>query len=150
MDWDFMLRSPMPPQGQLLHGCFLEAERADRVAAGVDGLRLVLAERFHGHMLAVIEEIRNSSRLLRDLADRSHVHMSRAQIVANYLNIILPCMSKTLRDITNYYEDRTVSREMRWRKMYHEMGIQEAGIALPQRFVMYNHFLRMLLYLLTK
>lgn len=139
----------MPPQSQLLHGCFLEAERADRVARGLEELRKTLQESYHGHLNAVIEEIRRSVRILRDLADRSHLHVSRAPVVANHLNVVLPCMSKTLRDITGYYDDKTITRETRWRKMYHEM-LKEGGLPLPQRFMMYNHFLTLLLFLLTR
>ncbi|ROW11242.1 hypothetical protein VMCG_01519 [Cytospora schulzeri] len=149
MDWEFLMGAPMPPQSQLLHGCFLEAERADRVARGLEELRKTLKESYHGHMIAVIEEIRRSARILRDLADRGHVHVSRAPIVANHLNVVLPCMSKTLRDITGYYDDKTITRETRWRKMYHEM-LKEGGLPLPQRFMLYNHFLTLLLFLLTR
>lgn len=100
-------------------------------------------------MIAVIEEIRRSAGLLRDLADRSHVHVSRAPVVANHLNVVLPCMSKSLREITGYYDDKAVTRETRWRKMYHEM-LKVGGLPLPQRFMMYNHFLTLLLFLLTR
>lgn len=100
-------------------------------------------------MNAVIEEIRRSAGLLRDLADHSHVHVSRAPVVANHLNVVLPCMSKSLRDITGYYDDKTITRENRWRKMYHEMQ-KEGELPLPQRFMMYNHFLTLLLFLLTR
>ncbi|KUI66187.1 hypothetical protein VM1G_01514 [Cytospora mali] len=149
MDWEFLMGAPMPPKSQLLHGCFLEAERADRVARGLEALRSALKESYHGHMIAVIEEIRRSAAILRELADRSHVHVSRAPVVANHLNVVLPCMSKSLRDITGYYDDKTITRETRWRKMYHEM-LEEGGLPLPQRFMMYNHFLTLLLFLLTR
>lgn len=101
-------------------------------------------------MVALIEEIRRSSQLLRELADRSRMHGSRAPIVVNHLNVILPCLSKTLRDITSHYEDKTVSREVRWRKMYHDMLKEAGGLPLPQRFMMYNHFLTLLLFLLIR
>ncbi|KAI3397485.1 hypothetical protein diail_10697 [Diaporthe ilicicola] len=149
MDWDFLVGAPMPPQSQLLHGCFLEADRADRVAQGVDALRGALAQSFHGHMIPIIEEIRQSGRILRELADRGHVHVSRVPTVANYLNVVLPCLSKSLRDITGYYDDKTVTRELRWRKMYHEMK-KEADIELLQRFLLYNRFLSLLVLLLTR
>lgn len=100
-------------------------------------------------MIPVIEEIRHSGRILRELADRGHVHVSRVPIVANYLNVVLPCLSKSLRDITSYYDDKTVTRELRWRKMYHEMK-KEADIELFQRFLLYNRFLSSLVLLLTR
>lgn len=91
-----------------------------------------------------------SSQMLRELAGHSGKHKSRTPIVGNHLNLLLPCMSKTLRDITDYYNDKTISRELRWRKMYHEMMKEAGGISVPQRFILYNHFLRLLLCLLTK
>lgn len=101
-------------------------------------------------MIGVTEEIRQSAKLLRDLAAFSHEHRSRTPIAANHLNILLPCMSKTLRDITSHYEDKTISRENRWKKMYQGMLKEAGGLSLPQRFVLYNHFLILLIYLLTR
>lgn len=101
-------------------------------------------------MVALIEEIRRSSQLLRELADHSRMHSSRAAIVVNHLNVILPCLSKTLRDITSYYEDKTMTRETRWRKMYHDMMKEAGGLCLHQRFLMYNHFLVLLVFLLVR
>ena len=134
----------------LLTGCCREAERADLVGLGLEGLRNALPETFHGHLTAVVDEIRGSSRLLRDLADRSQVHYARVPMVLNHLNVVLPCMCRSLRDIANYYEDRTVSKEIRWRKMYNKMTEEVGGLPLPQRFVLYNHFLSLLRQLLTK
>ncbi|GAB1311187.1 DH domain-containing protein [Madurella fahalii] len=134
----------------LLRSCCREAERADIVALGLDQLRAALSESFHAHLIALAEEIRNSSRFLRDLADRSQVHIARVPIVANYLNVVLPCLCQTLKDITAYYEDKTLSREIRWRKMYHKMTEEAGGLPLPQRFVLYNHFLALLKQLLTR
>lgn len=71
-------------------------------------------------------------------------------IVADQLNIALPCMSKTLRDITSYYDDKTISRENRWKKMYHEMLKEAGGQPLPHRFLLYNNFLTLLLQLLIR
>ncbi|KAK7701101.1 hypothetical protein SLS64_010432 [Diaporthe eres] len=139
----------MPPQSQLLHGCFLEADRADRVAQGLDALRVALAHSLHGSMILITEEIWQSGRILRELADRGHVHVSRVPIVANHLNVVLPCLSKSLRDIAGYYDDKTVTRELRWRKMFHEMK-KEADMELLQRFQLYNAFLSLLVVLLAR
>lgn len=140
----------IPIETLLLRGCCREAERSEVVAVNLDQLRLALPESFHGYIVALAEEIRATSRLLRDLADRSQVHVSRVPIVANYLNVVLPCLSRTLKDIIAYYEEKTVSREIRWRKMYNKMTEEAAGLALPQRFVVYNHFLSLLKQLLTR
>lgn len=100
-------------------------------------------------MILIIEEIWQSGRLLRELADRGHVHVSRVPAVANHLNVVLPCLSKSLRDIAAYYDDKTVTRELRWRKMFHEMKKEADGVELPQRFQLYNRFLSLLVGLLA-
>lgn len=148
---DAYTNSPNGPiDAHLLQGCIREAERADLVAVGLDQLRAALPEAFHGHVVALAEEIRSSSRQLRDLSDRSQVHTPRIPIVLNYLNVVLPCLCRSLRDITTFYEDKTLSREIRWRKMYHKMTEEAGGLPLPQRFVLYNHFLSLLKQLLTR
>ncbi|OLN97137.1 hypothetical protein CCHL11_02245 [Colletotrichum chlorophyti] len=119
---------------RLLQQCCCEAERADLVSMNLEGLRMALPEVYGGHITALAGEVRSSSRILRDLADLSQVHFTRVPILLNYLNIVLPCLSKTLRDILNYYDDRTVSRETRWRRMYHRMTQEVNGLPLPQRF----------------
>lgn len=110
---------------------------------------MALAHSLHGSMILIIEEIWQSGRILRELADRGHVHVSRVPIVANHLNVVLPCLSKSLRDIAGYYDDKTVTRELRWRKMFHEMK-KEADMELLQRFQLYNAFLSLLVILLAR
>jgi hypothetical protein len=134
----------------LLRDCCREAERADVVSRGLDLLRAALPESFHGHLIALAGEIRASSRLLRGLADRSQVHIMRVPIVTTYLDVALPCLSKSLKDIMAYYEDKTLTREIRWRKMYNKMTEEAGGLPLPQRFVLYNHYLSLLRQLLTR
>ncbi|KAL0936414.1 uncharacterized protein CTRU02_208629 [Colletotrichum truncatum] len=135
---------------RLLQGCCLEAERADLVSVNLEGLRLSLPENYGGHLAALVEEMRSCARILRSLADLSQMHFNRVPILLNYLNIVLPCLSRTLRDITTFYETRTLSKEMRWRKMYHTLTQEVGGLPLPQRFVLYNHFLTCLKHLLTR
>lgn len=140
----------IPAETHLFWVCCREAHQAEVVARCLDQLRAALSESFHGHLLALAEEIRGSSRLLRSLADLSHVHFARVPIVTTYLNVLLPCFSRTLGDITGYYEDKTLSREIRWRKMYNKMTEEAGGLPLPQRFLLYNHFLSLLKQLLTR
>ncbi|EGU76413.1 hypothetical protein FOXB_13091 [Fusarium oxysporum f. sp. conglutinans Fo5176] len=134
----------------LLQGCCLEAERADRVAVQLLGLRNALGEGTHTHLLMTMEEVSISGQLLRELAEYSKVHFSRVPVVLDYLEILLPCLSRSLRDITTYYEDRTLTKENRWRKMYHSMTQEAGGLSLPQRFVLYNRFLSLLQELLLR
>ncbi|KAH7006217.1 hypothetical protein EDB82DRAFT_111349 [Fusarium venenatum] len=134
----------------LLQGCCLEAERADLVALQLLGLHNALPDGNHAHLMMLIEEMRASSQLLFELPEHCKVHFSRVPIVLDYLEILLPCLSKSLRDITAFYEDRTQTRENRWRKMYHSMTDEAGGLSLPQRFILYNRFLTLLRELLTR
>ncbi|KAI1460434.1 hypothetical protein F4805DRAFT_392781 [Annulohypoxylon moriforme] len=135
---------------QLLNGCFHEADRADLVGFNLQGLRNALPEKFHPHLSGIIEEIFNTSRLLRDLAEQAQIHLSQLPAVFDYLNVILPCLCKTLRDIMAFYEDKSMNKEHRWRTMYHKLGNELPGTTLPARFIMYNQFLRLLQDLMTR
>ncbi|KAJ2990804.1 hypothetical protein NUW58_g2772 [Xylaria curta] len=135
---------------RVLDGCCVEAERADRVGYCLQGLRNSLPEHLHPHLTAVIDQLQVTSQLLRDLADKSQVHLSQVPVMIDYLNVVLPCLCRTLRDIMGYYEDKTMTREHRWRTMYHVMSSELPGTTLPARFVMYNQFLGLLNYMLTR
>lgn len=130
-----------PIELHLFGGCCLEAQRSDTVALQLDGLRYAIGENNDVHMTTVIEEIRACGSHLRELADLSQIHQDRVAVVLNHLNVILPCLSKTLRDITSYYEDRTLTKKNRWRTMYHNMADEAESMTLPHRFRLYNYFL---------
>ena len=70
--------------------------------------------------------------------------------IGGFRTYMLACLCRSLRDITGFYEDRSISREVRWRKMYHSMTAEAGGLPLPQRFMMYNDFLAQLVYMLTR
>ena len=140
----------VPSETHLLRSCCRAAERADIVARGLDGLRVALSETFHSHLIALAEEIRGSARQLRDLVDRSQLFILRVPLISNYLGVLLPCLSRSLGDITAHYDDKALSREIRWRKMYNKMTEEAGGLPLPQRFVLYNTFLSLLRELLTR
>lgn len=134
----------------LLEGCLVEAERADVVAYRMDELRRTLPGPPQPHLMVTTEEIKTSSQILRDLADHSQIHFSRVPVVLDYLEIVLPCLSRSLRDITAHYEDQAHTLENRWRRMYHTMTEEAGGLPIQQRFVLYNHFLILLRELLTR
>lgn len=142
--------SPGSIETHLVSGCVREAERSEIVAMRLDALRATLAENFHAHLFSLAEEIRMCSVVLRDIADKAQVYSSRVSIVLNYLNVVLPCLCKTLRDITDYYENRTMSKEIRWRTMYHKMSAEAQGMTLSQRFHLYQQFLVQLRAMLIK
>ncbi|KAI1386803.1 uncharacterized protein F4822DRAFT_431671 [Hypoxylon trugodes] len=129
---------------QLLNGCFHEADRADLVGFHLQGLRNALPEKLHSHLNGIIGEIQNTSRLLRDLAEQAQINVAQLPTIFDYLNVILPCLCKTLMDIMSYYEDKSMDKEHRWRTMYHKMTNELPGTTLPARFIMYNQFLGLL------
>ncbi|KAI1268768.1 hypothetical protein F5Y18DRAFT_166701 [Xylariaceae sp. FL1019] len=65
----------------VLSGCCKEAERADIVSMSLEGLRNTLPEGLQIELTHLIKEIRSTSYLLRDLADRSQVHLNRVPAV---------------------------------------------------------------------
>lgn len=134
----------------LLHGCCLEAERCDLVWLRLQGLFNALPDANRRHMAVLIEEIRSSSLILREMADLSQVHQDRVPLVLDPLNTLLPCLSRSLRDISTHYENKTLSKPNRWRTMYHEMTKEAGGLQLPHRFGMYNNFLTLLRDLLAR
>lgn len=133
----------------LLRGCCVEADRSDLVWFQLEGLRTALNMN-EPHLTAVIEEIRTGSRALRELADLSQVYRDRLPLILNPLNIILPCLSRSLRDITAHYENRAKSKSNRWRSMYHTMTTEAGGLSLPGRFMAYNQYLSCLRDLLVR
>lgn len=126
---------------KLFGGCALEAQRADTVALQLEGLGNSLTESSIGHLAIIVEEIHWIAAFLRELADYSQIHQDRIPIVLNHLNVVLPCISRTLRDIQGYIENKSMTKRNRWRTMYHEMKEEADGIELAQRFSIYKYFL---------
>lgn len=126
---------------KLLSGCALEAQRTDLVALQLEGLGYSLSESGLGHLSIIVKEMHLTARFLRELADYSQIHQDRIPIVLNHLNIVLPCISRTLRDIQSYIEDRSMTKKNRWRTMYHEMKEEADGMELAERFSVYKYFL---------
>ncbi|KAL9484786.1 hypothetical protein ACSS6W_003575 [Trichoderma asperelloides] len=134
----------------LLKGCCLEAERSDSVWLRLEGLFLALPEANRRQLRSLIDEIRTTSLILRELADLSQVHQDRVPLVLDPLNTVLPCLSRSLRDIVTHYENRKLTKVNRWRTMFHEMTNEAGGLQLPQRFVVYNHYLTAIRNLLSR
>ena len=124
------------------------------MALQLEGLHRTLASSAggsHPHLVATLEEMRSgTARLLRELADLAQVHRARAPAVLDHLNVVLPCLSRSLRDITSWYANRRLTCQNRWRGMYHSMKDEAGGLLLPQRFLLYSQFLMSLRDLLTR
>lgn len=144
------MEQPGEVEVHLLTGCCHEAERAETVWFRLDGLKGALGQDGHAHLDMTIEELQTTTRILRELADLSQVHQDRVPIVLDHLNIALPSLSRSLRDITGHYEDTKLSKQNRWRKMYHTLTREAGGLLLPSRFLLYNQFFTSLRGLLTR
>lgn len=101
-------------------------------------------------LAATAAAISSAASLLRELADLAQVHMDRVPIVLDHLNVVLPCMSRTLRDVVAAYEDTRLSRSERWRQLWEHMMDEDDGLGLLGRFALYHQFLASLRDLLTR
>jgi hypothetical protein len=132
-----------------LLGCWREAQRGDKVADHLLRIRTVLEPEFYDHIDAVLREVECSSRLLRDLYDLFPIYRARVPIIVYYLNVILPSLCKTLRDMMIYIDNPSLTERSQWTLMYERMGDQ-GGMTLAARHVMYNEFLIQLIRLLSR
>ncbi|KAG8421037.1 hypothetical protein J3458_002944 [Metarhizium acridum] len=124
----------------LLKGCYLEAYRSDDIALKLEGLRIALNEPSTSYLAVTVREIGSVARRLRELADIAQVNRDCLAYVLDPLNIVLPCLSKSLRDIKTHYDRCSLSKENRWRNMYHCMKDEVNGLSLPERFNIYYQY----------
>ncbi|EFY90851.1 hypothetical protein MAC_03214 [Metarhizium acridum CQMa 102] len=113
----------------LLKGCYLEAYRSDDIALKLEGLRIALNEPSTSYLAVTVREIGSVARRLRELADIAQVNRDCLAYVLDPLNIVLPCLSKSLRDIKTHYDRCSLSKENRWRNMYHCMKDEKVGFS---------------------
>jgi len=116
-------------------GCWREAQRCDRAAILLIRMRNELTTPFHTHITALLREIESTSRLLRDLHDLFPIYRSRAPIVVYYLTVLLPCLSKTLRDMMVYIDNEGLEYPTQWTLMNERLS-EQGGMPLVHRFVM--------------
>ena len=86
-------------------GCWQEARRADKIAAILLALRTSLDPDYNAHLTALLEEFESVSKLLRDLYDLFPIYRSRVPVVIYYLNVFLPSLQKTMRDMLIYVDN---------------------------------------------
>jgi hypothetical protein len=132
-----------------LPGCWREAQRADKVAVQLVRIRKEIDSEFYDHITAVLREVESSSRLLRDLYDLFPIYKSRVPIILYYLNVILPSLCRTMKDMMLYLEHDQLSPRAQWTLMYERLGDQ-GGMSLAARFVMFVEGLVQLVRLLSR
>lgn len=149
--WSQTAVAPVPSrQPWTINECRIEGQRCFVVAYQLDGLGQAIPPQYQAHLVATAEESRALGNKLAALADASYHHYQRVDLMINYLSLVLPSIKKTLDDIKVHYEDRTKSRDMRWRTMYHVLTTEAGNFPLPQRFLLYNAYLNGLLQLLLR
>jgi hypothetical protein len=130
-------------------GCWHEAERADLVAAQLSRLKDIFGLELYDHISAVLREVNNTSRLLRDLYDLFPIYRSRFPLVDHYLDIVLPSIQRTLKDMMLYVDNEGLTPRAQWTIMIDRMN-DTANLTLASRFVAYNDFLVQLVTLLSR
>ena len=85
---------------EVLLGAWREALRADKAVVQLLRIRRELGLEFYDHITAVLKEIESTSRLLRDLYDLFPIYRSRVPIIVYYLDIILPSLERTIKNMS--------------------------------------------------
>lgn len=132
-------------------GCWREAQRADKVAIQLSRVRSQVGIHYElqEHITVVLREIESTSRLLRDLYDLFPIYTSRVPVILYYLNVVLPSLCKTCKDMMLFLEHRDLPPLSQWTLMYERIG-EQGGVNLAQRFSMFNEALIQLVRLLSR
>jgi hypothetical protein len=134
---------------QEVSGCWWEARRCDLVAAALLRIRAALSLDFYNPITDLLREVESTSRLLRDLYDLFPVYKSSVPTLIYYLNVLLPCLCKTLRDMMIYIDNDALPPLTQW-ALVNERLAEQGGMSLTERFVMYIEFLVQLVRLLSR
>lgn len=134
---------------ELFAGCWHEAQRAEFIAAELKRIHTALYPDFSVYINTVVKEVHSSSRLLRDLCDLSSIYTSRTPMITYHLEVILPCLCKTLMDMKCYVCRPDLSPAAQWLRMSDQLK-EQGGMSLWHRFIMYNGYLVQLVRLLSR
>jgi len=130
-------------------GCWREAERADLVSMQLTRLKDLLGLELYDHISTVLREVDNISRLLRDLYDLFPIYRSRFPLVEYYLDIVLPSVQRTFKDMMIYVDNEGLPPRTQWLMMIDRMN-DLAHLTLASRLVVYSDFLIQLITLLSR
>lgn len=141
----------LPGGMEVIVGVWQEAARCDKVAGLLTVLRDDLPEEYFEAITAVLREVESTSRLLRDFHDLYPIYKSRssAAYLAYYLQVLLPCLCKTLRDMVVYLDNPELNNRQRWSLLLSRLD-EQAGYTLAERFILYLDFLVQLIRLLSR
>jgi hypothetical protein len=130
--------------------CWLEADRADDIAAALYRIQKEVDILLLSEIVDVTKQIQFSSRLLRDLFDLFPIFTDRVPYLLDFLAAILPCFRRTLEGIWHHLGDAgDFSFERIWIDIEDHFRAQ-ADVSLKQRFILYNDYLVQLIRLLSR
>jgi hypothetical protein len=130
--------------------CWLEADRADDIAAALYRIQKEVDILLVNDIADVTKQIQFSSRLLRDLFDLFPIFTDRVPYLLDFLATILPCFRRTLDDIWLFLGNaRDFTFDRIWIEIEDHFRSQ-ADVSLKQRFILYNDFLIQLIRLLSR
>jgi hypothetical protein len=133
-----------------LLACWREAERAFDIAAALHQIKNEVDILLVNEVAEVTRQIWLASKLLRDLFDLFPFYSERGHFLLDYLNIILPCLRRTLQDIRYHIGNYpTNSFERIWIDLDEDLQ-RQSDVSLRERFTLYNNFLVQLVQLLSR
>ncbi len=130
-------------------GCWQEARRADKVADHLLRIRSEVDLEYYDNITAVLRNVESASRLLRDLYDLFPIYKPRVPIIVYYLNVCLPSLCQTMREMMLFLDNQSLPPNRQWILMYERLTDQGA-MGLPTRFIMFVDLLVQLVRLLSK
>ncbi|CAG8958513.1 hypothetical protein HYFRA_00009828 [Hymenoscyphus fraxineus] len=132
-----------------INGCWLEARRADKVSSRLLHLRSKdeLGDCYRS-ITVLLKEVETSSRLLRDLYDLFVIYQTMIPYIYHYLTVILPSLSKSMRDMLSYIDNDELPTRERWTLMEERLG--DAETELANRFRMYCDAINQVIRLLSR
>lgn len=130
-------------------GCLLEAQRGDNIVRELSRIRAALYPTLYEHITLVMRQVEKMSRSLRELYHLYPACIPRIPMLTYYLEIILPCLAKTLLDMVHCVCNRDLVPAAQWWTMYDHF-YDEARTSLAARFAIYNDYLIQLVQLMSR
>lgn len=139
----------MAEQAELL-ACWVEADRADDVAAALHRIQSAVDILLANEVADVTKQIQLSAKLLRDFYDLFLIYSERGDYLLDYLDVVLPCFRRTLQDIKLYIGNYPVHTCNRIWVDIDDHFQRQSDLSLRDRFKLYNDFLVSLNWLLSR
>lgn len=90
------------------------------------------------------------ARLFREISDLAIVHRGRQDVVFGWLDVVLPCMRQTMKDIKWKLAEMEKTWKRRWQEIDADMVVEAGGTTLRGRFEAYGLVLVQIARLLSR